>query len=491
MTNFNIEQKNKELANLQESYNNLKHLHSERNKNIQNMKDKIGQLESITPIELPEKQDENIKLNQEENKKFRYFTIPDSRGCFNPAFEQKEKEGSTYYEIDEKGNVYLAKDAQIKRAINRCESYLKPAWYIENENIAESANGVIVKKLPKIDLQTGIISEKGLMEFTTSGKLEYVLDDIDNKAKGTEENKEIKNKESKITPMKFFGIPEPFSSYDLDSPGRFDMEYASDSQNMNSFYFVDKDNNLYINETPLILRGIENIENYLTPACEIQNFSYRGKAKGVKILEPGKIDNNGKIIKKVKIELILENKVISEFEKNKALPEKENIEKEPEEIRIPKNAIYFGNKHDKELDLETTNIDNARFAIFNISNNTADVAYVGKPINTDYFETEAKFSNNPYEVNIKNIKTISPGKAVFENGKWKIMSPFKLFFSSKEKEENKKEISSVEDSLVIEENNENWTEEDEKILDSLLVTIEKASERLKEIEKMEKDFENN
>lgn len=128
-------------------------------------------------------------------------------------------------------------------------------------------------------------------------------------------------------------------------------------------------------------------------------------------------------------------------EDNNTQPKSENLEKkdqkEPEAIKIPENAIYFGNKYNKELNLETTDTNTAGFAVFNVNNNNSEVAYVGKPVNLNYFDEIAIFKNNPYEItDIKSVKTISPGKAVFKDGKWKIVSPFTLFFSSKEKENN-------------------------------------------------------
>lgn len=162
------------------------------------------------------------------------------------------------------------------------------------------------------------------------------------------------------------------------------------------------------------------------------------------------------------IRLEAELKKLTEKDSN-TQSKSENLEKkdqkEPEAIKIPENAIYFGNKYYTELHLETTDINTAGFAVFNVNNNNAEVAYVGKPVNLDYFDNIAIFKNNPYEIiDIKSVKTISPGKAVFENGNWKIISPFTLFFSSKEKENNTK----TKDQNVANKENRNDDYENKK-----------------------------
>lgn len=112
-------------------------------------------------------------------------------------------------------------------------------------------------------------------------------------------------------------------------------------------------------------------------------------------------------------------------------------EEEPRAIEIPSNAIYFSSKSKEKLINPASNKDDAKFAVFNINGSNADFAYLGKPINPDFFGDTAEFSknNNPYMMesgSIKNVKTVSPGKAILENGEWKVISPIKIFFSSKE-----------------------------------------------------------
>lgn len=113
--------------------------------------------------------------------------------------------------------------------------------------------------------------------------------------------------------------------------------------------------------------------------------------------------------------------------------EEEKIEK-VESFKIPNdNAIYFSGKSNGKLEMEASG-DNKKFAIFNINNNTADFAYVGQPINPDYFDSNLfEFLNNPDEINIQSIETIEPGKAVKEESGWKMTSPATIRFNGEKK----------------------------------------------------------
>ncbi len=71
------------------------------------------------------------------------------------------------------------------------------------------------------------------------------------------------------------------------------------------------------------------------------------------------------------------------------------------------------------------------FKVFDIDGNTAKFEYCGDPINTDYFNNVASFTNNPYDIpNREKISTIEPGIVEKdENNEWVIIKPVKIKFS--------------------------------------------------------------
>lgn len=94
-----------------------------------------------------------------------------------------------------------------------------------------------------------------------------------------------------------------------------------------------------------------------------------------------------------------------------------NSEINKDTIEIPNNSISFNNK------------DNIR--VFNIVGNTADIAHNGEPVNVDYFEGIAKFTNNPHSFDgVKFPITTKVGKAIKQNGVWTVVEPMKITFSS-------------------------------------------------------------
>lgn len=272
------------------------------------------------------------------------------------------------------------------------------------------------------------------------GKMEEDLNELElkiNEAKKITEDVPIEkigeNKESKK--FRYFTIPE--------ADGSFNLENEQKNKDNDTYHIIDENNNVTISPEAITSRMLDNIDYYINPIWVIENIKDRINATGIKVLKDAKIYDNGKLKEKGLIELTTSGKVEYDLNNKEIENNNNNIEEEPVAIDIPKNAIYFSNKLNTELELKTTDIKNAKFAIFNINGNNADVAYIGTPINTDYFGEMALFKNNPSEVKTKNIKTISPGKAILENGKWKIVSPFKLFFSSKEKEENSVGITPI------------------------------------------------
>jgi|GEM_PF-5263084 len=103
-------------------------------------------------------------------------------------------------------------------------------------------------------------------------------------------------------------------------------------------------------------------------------------------------------------------------------PPKPKVSDLSERVNITSNAIFLNHS------LKETTSDNAQFAIFNINDDTAEIAYVGRPINIDFFGGIARFANDPYVMNIKRIDTIKAGKVKKENGKWKIVSQMVIKF---------------------------------------------------------------
>jgi len=118
------------------------------------------------------------------------FSIPEIDGSFKMERETPEIT-SCYHKINKEGNVYLINEEGIKRAINRLDSYLKPIWEIDKILETENANGVIVKKLPKVDLISGKLIEKGELELVSEKGIFYEKEEPATEQKTeTEEQKE-------------------------------------------------------------------------------------------------------------------------------------------------------------------------------------------------------------------------------------------------------------------------------------------------------------
>lgn len=146
---------------------------------------------------------------------------------------------------------------------------------------------------PIIELSEDYLSKLNSEEYTRRYDLEKGLEAKLQNSEG--------NKKDILT--KYFSIP--------DQNGCFDVNYESDG---NKFYKIEykehsHSGQLFYISGELDERAIVGIEHYLSPVCEIKNFSDRVKANKIKLIEPGEVylSNNKWAInpnKKVKIKLI-------------------------------------------------------------------------------------------------------------------------------------------------------------------------------------------
>ena len=135
----------------------------------------------------PESKEFNI-----DNIPGKLYSIPE---LLDGGFKLERKEAdpeTSLYKIDKEGNVYLRNEDQIKRAINRFDSYLKPLWNISTEShnlLADNtAEGAIVTKLAKINTANGSLIDKGELKLITQKGIFYEL--------GGEKEKSPESKES-------------------------------------------------------------------------------------------------------------------------------------------------------------------------------------------------------------------------------------------------------------------------------------------------------
>jgi len=146
----------------------LKREKSELNEKISRM-EQTAQKADEKP-ETQNTQEWEIKQPKTVTRKL-FFSMPESDGRFIVDNGESSNDGRKYFRIEynegsETGELFYISGDRDKRAINRLESYLKPACDIENIENADSANNI---------------------EFIKSGKVVLINDswiiDSDNKAK--------------------------------------------------------------------------------------------------------------------------------------------------------------------------------------------------------------------------------------------------------------------------------------------------------------------
>lgn len=117
-------------------------------------------------------------------------------------------------------------------------------------------------------------------------------------------------------------------------------------------------------------------------------------------------------------------------QKNKIEKSREIENSEAKIVRIPDDAIFLGGKTNKELTIETTDKNSAKFAVFNVNGNEAEYAYVGKAVNENWFEGVAQITNsvNDNLNNFNYVKNIETGKVKKENDKWVVSTMAKIKF---------------------------------------------------------------
>ena len=168
-------QKNSDLEKpnrLKITDNNLVESLKEENVRLKNenseFKRKISQLENVTQKPDKEIEAKNNKENEANNiheweikqpKTLKlFFSMPENDGSFIVDNGESSNDGRKYYRLEyidgsETGDLYFIPGDRDKRAINRLESYLKPACDIENIENADSATNIEFKNPGKVSLR--------------------------------------------------------------------------------------------------------------------------------------------------------------------------------------------------------------------------------------------------------------------------------------------------------------------------------------------------
>jgi hypothetical protein len=342
----------------------------------------------------------------------------------------------------------------------------KDAWTAEDEKTLEETMNEITQLTQRMKIQEEL------------EQLKAELARIEEEEKENKEIKTPKTSEKKIfevSPVKFFSVPNN-NETDSSGNGKFYIEVNPElgvtlNPTNNSYYCIDKDNNLYIYDTTYIKRAIENIENYLLPACEIENFSDRKTASGIEIIEPGKIDSRGNVIKKIKIRLIPEREVrgikfntkltepkretqpvqekkesqeikaqIEELEKERR--EKLKIQTTKVEIKERSDAMYLKSKSGTRFNRTENSPENSFFRIFDISGDKAKFEYFG---NDEEAIAKRIFRDDILEVDgsmedAEFVNNLEPGELKKDDDGWIVVKKAGISLGNRKKEKFINEI---------------------------------------------------
>ncbi len=253
-----------------------------------------------------------------------------------------------------------------------------------------------------------------------------------------------------------------------------------------AYYRFSGNKNRAIENYDAVLKDMfDDLKTYSEKATNIVNI-------GDGVVERG-VDGRWKIITPAKIAYVIGDTIsgiealndeIAERVNKKYMNKKEVIKnekhaenkEEPKAIDVPNNAIFFGGKTNKELKEQTTNKDDAKFAIFNINGNNAEYVYIGKAINENWFEGVAEITNsvNDNLNNLKYIKTIEVGNVKKENEEWVITKSAKILFSNTETKKD-----TLQEYKKVEEKNEDRIEFDEKKIEDIEIERQEEIKRFK------------